>query len=202
MINISQWFDSLFEQKNKKPFPILSYPCVQLINTSVYELTRNASHQALGMKAIADKVSTAAAVEVMDLSVEAEAFGCDIKESLNEIPTVVNAIITDESDLLDYKLPKVGEGRTGIYIEAARLAAALITDRPVFSGIIGPFSLVGQLIDVSEALIGCITQPDFVHTVLERATEFLISYALEYKKNRCLRSYYGRTACGFALTGT
>ena len=47
---------------------------------------------------------------------------------------------------------------------------------------IGPFSLAGRLMDVSEAMINCYVEPEMVHVVLEKVTQFLISYILEYKK--------------------
>ena len=56
-----------------------------------------------------------------------------------------------------------------------------ITDRPVFAGIIGPFSLAGRLMDVTEAMIYCYEDPDMVHTVLQKVTDFLIRYANAYK---------------------
>ena len=42
--------------------------------------------------------------------------------------------------------------RTGIYLDAIAEAKKLITDRPVFAGVIGPFSLAGRLVDVTEAM--------------------------------------------------
>ena len=36
--------------------------------------------------------------------------------------------------------------------------------------------------DVSEAMINCYTEPEMVHTVLEKATDFLITYINEFKK--------------------
>ena len=47
-------------------------------------------------------------------------------------------------DVQAMKQPKVGDGRTGMYIEAVGEAAKLITDRPVFAGIIGPYYALSQ----------------------------------------------------------
>ena len=46
---------------------------------------------------------------------------------------------------------------------------------------IGPFSLAGRLMDVSEALANCLADPDFVIAALEKTTDFLIKYAKAYK---------------------
>lgn len=57
----------------------------------------------------------------------------------------------------------MGAGRTGQYIEAIRQACGLIQDRPVFAGVIGPYSLAGRLMDVTEIMVNCYADPDFVH---------------------------------------
>lgn len=167
--------------REKKPLPILSFPSASLLGVSVYALTHDALLQAKGIQAVAARTEAAAAVTMMDLSVEAEAFGCTIHAPEDEVPTVVGALITDEEEADALPIPSVGQGRTGLYVEAARLAKELVTDRPVLAGIIGPFSLTGRLMDVTEALVNCMVEPAFVHAALEKATAFLIEYAKAYK---------------------
>ena len=55
--------------------PILSFPSISLLNITVKELISDSNLQADGMKAVADACDTLASVSMMDLSVEAEAFG-------------------------------------------------------------------------------------------------------------------------------
>ncbi len=100
----------------------------------------------------------------------------------DEVPTVVGSIVNDEDEANALEIPEVGAGRTKLYLESLRKAKQLITDRPVFAGAIGPFSLAGRLMDVSETMIYCYEEPDMVHTVLEKVTEFLIKYILAYKE--------------------
>lgn len=178
---MKDWIKKL--PQSRKPFPLLSFPSSQLIGESVYRITHDAEIQAEGIVRIAREFNSAAAVCMMDLSVEAEAFGCKIVAGENEIPTVVGALISDIDGALALPIPVVGEAsnRTGLYIKAAKLAAEQIKDRPVFAGIIGPFSLVGRLMEVQEALMNCIADEDFVSAALEKATEFLIRYAKGYK---------------------
>ena len=112
----------------------------------------------------------------------AEAFGSTIRVSDDEVPTVIGSIVSTEEEAEALKVPEIGTGRTQIYIDAIEKACKLITDRPVLAGVIGPFSLAGRLLDVSEALIYCYDEPDMVHIVLQKVTEFLINYCNEYKK--------------------
>lgn len=180
--NMKQWVSDNIHTSNKKPLPILSFPSVQLMGISVRELINDSSLQAEGMKRIADRVNSAAAVSLMDLSLEAEAFGAKIHVSDDEVPTVTGAIVTDEEEAEALQVPVVGAGRTGIYLDAIAKASKLITDRPVFAGIIGPYSLAGRLMDVSEIMILCYEEPEIVHTVMEKAMEFLIAYCRAYEQ--------------------
>ncbi len=164
-----------------RPMPLLSFPAARLVGANVYEFTHNAALQARGIAEIARRTDAAAAVCMMDLSVEAEAFGCTIQDGADEVPTITGILISDEDEARALNVPAVGTARTGLYVEAARLAKEAVTDRPVLAGIIGPFSLVGRLMDVSEALMNCIADEDFVYAALEKATAFLIDYARAYK---------------------
>jgi len=177
---MQKWLRELPE--TRRPLPLLSFPSSQLIGASVYQITHDADIQTQGILRVAGETNAAAAVCMMDLSVEAEAFGCTVIAEENEIPTVVGTLITDEEEANALKIPAVGAGRTGLYIEAAGKAASQITDRPVLAGIIGPFSLAGRLMDVSEALMNCIAEEDFVIAALKKSTAFLIEYARAYKE--------------------
>ena len=165
----------------KKPLPILSFPCVSLLGVTVRELISDSDLQAKGMKAVADRVDAAAAVSFMDLSVEAECFGAAVTVSDDEVPTVKGRLVNDADEAEALAVPPMGSGRTQIYVDAIRKAAATITDRPVLAGMIGPFSLAARLLDVSEIMMDCYDDPDMVHTVLRKATDFLVTYAKAFK---------------------
>lgn len=181
-MNIKAWINEIIHSDVKKALPVLSFPCVQLMGVSVKELIFDSELQSQGMKAVADRIDSAASVSLMDLSVEAEAFGSKIHVSENEVPTVTGAIVTDEGEAEALEIPKIGAGRTGIYVDAIRKASRLITDRPVFAGTIGPFSLAGRLMDVTEIMVLCFDEPELVHSVLEKAAAFLIKYANAFKE--------------------
>ena len=165
----------------KKPLPILSFPCVSLLDISVRRLISDSELQAKGMQAVAEKADAAAAVSFMDLSVEAECFGATVSTSDEEVPAVTGRLINDMDEAAALAVPAVGSGRTQLYIDAIQKASAAITDRPVLAGIIGPFSLAARLLDVSEIMIDCYDDPDMVHLVLEKCTAFLVEYAKAFK---------------------
>lgn len=180
-LNMKNWLNDMLEADVKKAMPVLSFPSISLMGISVVDLISNSEKQAMGMKLIADKCDTAASVSMMDLSVEAEAFGAQIRVSGDEVPTVIGKLIEDEADAKALKVPEVGAGRTGLYIEAIGKASRQILDRPVFAGVIGPFSLAGRLMDMTEIMINCQVEPDMVHETLRKTTQFIIAYIKAYK---------------------
>lgn len=179
--NMKEWVAEYINNPVKKAMPILSFPGVQIIGHTVDEMVRSGELQAQCMKAIADRFDTGVAFSLMDLSVEAEAFGSPVHYSEDDVPTVHAALVHDEDEADALQVPKVGDGRTGECVKGIERACELITDRPVLAGIIGPYSLAGRLLDMTEIMILCYEEPEMVETVLEKATEFLIEYAKAFK---------------------
>ncbi len=186
-LNMDQWTKDLLEAPAKKAVPVLSFPSIQLLGITVKDLISDSDLQARGMKAVADRTNAGAAVSLMNLSLEAECFGAPIRFSDDEVPTVTGPVIPTEVDEDELELaealavPEIGAGRTQIYIDAIEKVMGMIEDRPVLAGVIGPFSLAGRLLDVTEALIYCYDEPDMVHVVLEKCTQFIIKYIEAYK---------------------
>jgi uroporphyrinogen decarboxylase len=179
--DMKKWIEELKSPAYPKPLPILSFPATALLGVTVREIISSSELQAQGMVAVAQRTDAAAAVSFMDLSVEAECFGAEVSVSDSEVPTVTGRVINGEDEASALAVPNIGSGRTGIYVEAIRHAADEITDRPVLAGMIGPFSLAARLFDVSEIMMDCYDDPDMVHTVLRKTTNFLIEYAKEFK---------------------
>lgn len=179
---MKKWLEELRLAPVKKALPVLSFPAVQLLGISVKELISDSDRQAKGMQLIAEHTDSAAAVSLMDLSVEAECFGSEIRVTDKEVPTVVGRIVHDEEEANALKVPEVGSARSGLYVETIEKAVKLITDRPVFAGAIGPFSLAARLLDVAEIMMDCYDEPEMVETVLEKATAFIIEYCKAFKK--------------------
>lgn len=179
--NMKAWLNDMIASPTKKALPVLSFPAIQLMDITVRELISDADRQAEGMAKVAARVNASASVSLMDLSVEAECFGSTIRVSDEEVPTVTGSIVKTQEDVENLTVPPVGAGRTGIYIQALEKAVQKIEDRPVLAGIIGPFSLTGRLMDVTEVMYACYDEPEVVEKVLEKVTGFLTEYALAYK---------------------
>ena len=180
--NMTGWLQDMLTATPKQTLPILGFPAVQALGVSVEALVADSHLQADAMVWIASHTSTAAALSLMDLSVEAECFGASVRMSKDEVPTVVGRLIQDEDDANALAIPAVGSGRSGRSVEAVAEAVKRVTDKPVLAGMIGPFSLAARLFDVSEIMMDCYDEPDMVHTVLEKCTAFLIAYAKAFKE--------------------
>ena len=180
-MDMRKWFADVIMSENKKALPVLSFPAVQLMGITVRDLIGSSDYQAEAMRLIAQKYPTAASVSFMDLSGEAEAVGAETVVSDDEVPTVVGALVDEGTDPDDIAVPAVGAGRTGLYVEAIAKVAPLIGDRPVLAGAIGPFSLAGRLMDVSEVMVLCYEEPELVHAVLGKAAGFVAAYAAAFR---------------------
>ena len=167
--------------KYERALPILSFPAVQKMGVTVSQLVHDAALQARAMETIIQETDSLAAISLMDLSVEAEAFGASVRYFDNEVPAVSGQLVQDEGDAAALAIPGLDKGRVKLCIDAVRMAAEKITDRPVLAGMIGPYSLAGRLMDVTEIMYACYDEPEMVHEVLDKATQFLISYGQAFR---------------------
>ena len=179
--NIITLLEKAAKSDKKQGLPILSFPAAQKLGVTVEELVKDSELQARAIETVAHSTDTVAAISLMDLSVEAEAFGAAVKFEPNEVPAIVGQLIADEDAADALTVPTLDKGRASVCINGIRLAAERITDKPVLAGMIGPFSLAGRLMDVTEIMYLCYDEPDMVHKVLEKATAYLIEYAKAFK---------------------
>lgn len=175
------WIADMIAAPVKKALPVLSFPCASLMGVTVDALTHSEEMQAEGMRLVARRCDAAAAVSFMDLSVEAEAFGAEIRCFDNEVPTVIGNLIDDSEEVYALERPNIGAGRTGMYVNAVSRAAREITDRPVLAGCIGPFSLAGRLMGMTEVMVNCYDEPEAVHALLNKCAEFITAYIRAFR---------------------
>ena len=166
---------------SKKAMPILSFPAAQKMDVSVETLVKSAGLQSQAMQIVARDTATIAAVSLMDLSVEAEAFGAQVRFTQDEVPAIIGQLVSDEDDANELEVPELSAGRAMLCVEAVRSAKQAIADKPVIAGMIGPYSLAGRLMDVTEIMYLCFDEPETVHTVLDKATQYLIRYGQAMK---------------------
>ncbi len=181
--NMREWKENVIATPRKKGAPVLTFPSIQLTGATVKQLVTDAQTQADGMKFLTERTPSLAAMSMMDLTVEAEACGSEIRLPENDVPATIGEMIKTREDAENMKVPEIGAGRTQIFIDAVKKASEMITDRPVFAGIAGPYTMAGRLIGMSEMMMACMREPEMVKLVMEKCTEFITKYALAYKEN-------------------
>lgn len=161
--------------------PIMTHPGIEYIGKTVREAVTDGQVHFEAIKALAERFPSAASTVIMDLTVEAEAFGAKILIPEEEIPTVTERLVADAASVEALQIPSLEAGRVPEYLKANRLAAEHITDRPVLAGCIGPFSLAGRLYDMSEIMVAIYIEPDVIMALLDKCTAFLIDYCKALK---------------------
>jgi uroporphyrinogen decarboxylase len=175
-MNMDLWVREQIATQDKKAMPLLSYPAVQQLFITVDDLIKSSNEMALGVRLIADRYNMPFATTYMDLSIEAEAFGAECTYHTNDIPTITGQLISNKEEADALQIPELGAGRTGKVLRALGKTMTIVNDRPVFANCTGPFSLAGRLMDVNEILLMTYEEPELVHTVLEKVTQFLLKY--------------------------
>ena len=183
--NMKNWIEEILASKNRQVLPIMTYPGLLYTGKKISDLVTNGEEHYKCIKALSDHYPTAASVVVMDLSLEAQAFGCNIIVSDDDVPTIKERLISEPSKIAGIKVPKVGAGRTGEYLKAGKLASENIKNKPVLAGMIGPYSLAGRLYDMTEMMMVVLTDPDAAHDLLTKCCSFLKEYSLAFKNEGC-----------------
>ena len=183
MRNMRDWAKGLMNSKKRSVLPIMTHPGIEMIGREVYDAVTDGRVHYEAIKAVNEAYpQSVAATVIMDLTVEAEAFGCEISFPKNEVPSVVGRLVTDYDSVAKLEVPDLTKGRVPQYLLANKLAAENITDKPTLAGCIGPFSLAGRLFDMTEIMMACYVEPQTIELLLQKCTEFIKKYCLELKK--------------------
>jgi len=170
-------FNQLVLQSPRRlALPISMYPGLALTGVKVSDIVTNPQAQLAAQAALRQRYNSPFVASAMDLSVEAEAFGCTIAVSDAEVPTVTGRLVTSQEQANKLAVPQPGDQRTGVYLETVRLLRQMPGQPFVFAGCIGPFSLAARLVGVSEAMELTIAEPDLMHALVEKSAAFLTRY--------------------------
>ncbi len=161
--------------------PIMTHPGIEALGYTVKQAVSDGRVHFEAIKYLTEKYDTVAATSIMDLTVEAEAFGASVNLPEHEIPTVTGRLVSTAEEVDALKVPSLSAGRIPQYLLANKLAAENISNKPIFSGCIGPFSLAGRLYDMSEIMVAIYIEPDVIQNLLQKCTDFLIDYCAALK---------------------
>lgn len=182
MNHFNQWIKNALLGKTRLVIPIMTHPGIELCGKTVKEAVTNGTIHAEAICKLNETYPASASTAIMDLTVEAEAFGAEIDFPEDDVPNVVRPLASNAEAVRNLSVPSLDSGRIREYLKADRLVAETITDKPVFAGCIGPFSLAARLYGMSEIMIAMFMEPDTVHLLLNKCTEFMMEYCRAIKE--------------------
>lgn len=181
-MNVSEWISSIIKADKRVAMPIMTNPGIELTGITVKDAVTNGENHFRSIEALNRKYpQSAACTVIMDLTVEAEAFGAKLVFPDDEVPSVTERLVSNLQEVEALQVPDIDAGRVPEYLKANRLVAENI-DKPAFAGCIGPYSLAGRLFDMTEIMMGIYTEPDTVRLLLEKCTEFILKYCKALKE--------------------
>lgn len=172
---------SLLSVSQVPVMPIMTNPGIELIGKKVIDAIKDGRTHYEAIMALRKRFpQSVASTTIMDLSVEAEAFGANIVFDDNEVPTVTGRMLESAADVEALQIPSLDTKRVPEYLKANRLAAAEL-DVPLFGGCIGPFSLAGRLYDMTELMMAMYIEPETANLLLDKCTQFILEYCKQIK---------------------
>ena len=176
-------------------FPIGAAAGLELTGGTVHDLVSDARSQAEAVLALQEKFRAPVVSVAMNLSAEASAFGCEVRESETDIPTVIGRKVRGREDIDRLPPATPGDARTAAPLEAARLVSRTVAV-PVLGCMIGPFSLAARVFGVTEALEATAVEPEIVLALLQRVTAFLVEYARAFREAGAAGVFLAEPAAG------
>ena len=160
----------------------MTHPGIELCGSTVLKAVTDGQAHADAILALNDKFPADAVTAIMDLTVEAEAFGAEIKFSENDIPNVIGRLVSNADEVAALEIPSLDKGRIREYLKANSLVASHIKDKRIFGGCIGPFSLAGRLFALSALMMAMYIEPETVTMLLDKCTTFITDYLKAMKE--------------------
>ena len=128
--------------RNKRyAIPIMTHPGIELIEKTVKAAVTDGQTHADAIIALSENTPSDAATVIMDLTVEAVAFGAKLHFSENDVPSVAERLLHDRNEVENLRIPDTDTALILENLNANRLAAERINDRPVFALFFGRSTL-------------------------------------------------------------
>jgi MtaA/CmuA family methyltransferase len=166
-------------------------PCVSPLQTGTLDLMEasganwpEAHDDPEAMARLALAANTVAGIESVrvpfDVTVDATAFGAVTgKATRDRQPSILEEPITTPESLEQADIPDPhSDGRAPVVIDAVRRLSSELSDVPVICAIISPFMLAGQLRGTQDAIMEVMLKPDFMHGILDKASDWGVTYSL------------------------
>ena len=174
---LSKSVKTAFGEQKRLVAPLLGFPGVNLINSSIKLAQQNYIEHYKVIKELYATYEPDAIFPLMDLSVEANALGRYTVFPKEESATVVK----DKFSEYDYHLAKIinikSDARLNGYIETVKLMKENLPSSVLRGAYVtGPYTLAGLLIGADEAALSTIMNPNYLHQICELAKVKVLQY--------------------------
>lgn len=157
--------------------PLIGFPGLELTGTTIRENLNDSALQSRTLRELHRRFDFDIVFPMMDLTVESEALGADIDWETDEMPTIRGILVPDMAAAASLKVPEVGRGnRLNIYVETCANLRRMFPEKLVWGYALGPFSIAGRLIGMTEIALATKLEPELVHSVLKIAQQTLDKY--------------------------
>ena len=163
--------------------PLCAYSGLEITGESIEDMVSVPGSQFKAIMALQDRYRTPILLTAIDTTAEAEAYGCEVKLSAREAPSIVGRLVMTAADVAVLADPVPGDARTRVPLETAwRLTAEVGEGVPVLGAMLGPFALAARLFGLNEAIAATTAEPETIEALLDNVTGFLCRYALEFRE--------------------
>lgn len=158
--------------------PLLGFPGLKFHGNTILESVTDADIQVRAIEELARHFDVDGLIHIMDLTVEAEALGAEVRFPENESPSVKVHPLKGVEELAALKIPDPArDGRMPVFVETIRRMKQDLAIPVVGAYVIGPYTLAGEMMKVENTLKASIRNPEFLKEVLVVMTKTIIPYA-------------------------
>jgi uroporphyrinogen decarboxylase len=169
----------ILQSPRRIALPLGVYAGLGLTGQSVEEAVTDPRAQMEAQLAWQRRYSAPILQIAMDLTVEAEIYGAQVRFSRDEPPSIDGRVVASRADLSTLIDPKVGHKRTTVFVSAAQWLRDSAPEGEAFvlGSMSGPLTLAAHLYGIAETLELAESDPGLLRELVEIATRFLHRYA-------------------------
>ena len=178
MNSLAEKTSDRYMQGRRLVAPLMGFPGALLIETTIKICQQNHQAHFRAMRALVERFEPDFIFPMMDLSVEANALGLLTLFPENDSPTV------QPSADLELFLKRISaiditsDSRALSYMETIRLVRTNLPQATAIGAYVsGPFTLAGQILDVSAAVLAAITDTEKLHLLIKAILPVILEYA-------------------------
>ena len=155
--------------------PLVGFPGTQLTGKSIKNVLTDSKAQIDALLAIYETVQPDALFTMMDLTVEAQYLGCELKFPEFDSPTVKRPVLYGKEDINTIFANRTTGGRMDIFADVV-LNLKKTLKVPICAYVIGPYTLAGEIMDINKVMRATKKDPGFLHEVLENVSRIIMNY--------------------------